>query len=268
MPVPMKEHSLGYYLMQGNTLFPTTADFEFLKVIETTEWMQHLGEFFDMLIWEYYSDRTVFYTPKFDPDVNSEADIYNQILFAFAINLSSRKYTYERAYNTIIADYNPLYNVDGYEYEDRTLDKSGTDTDKRTGDDKMTYEDNGDITNSGNDVSTDSMSDSTQEQTTTFDSDTDLDTTKTTITYGKVTTLANGKKVTNDLDGFKNQNYNSTFEKTLDLNDTEHIMRRRYGNIGVTKSTDLIDSERKTILYDFYKMVVHDCVNLVSYAIY
>lgn len=263
-----KDHSLGKYLHEAGTIFPTSGDFEFLRGIETTEWFQHVKEVFDMLVWQYYSERTVFYSPKFNPDENSEQEIYDQILFSIAINLVTKKYTYERSYNTIIAEYNPLYNIDGFEFEDRTLTKTGTDTDTRTGDDKMTYEDNGDITNSGNDVSTDSMSDSTQEQTTTYDDDTDRDTTKTTVTYGKVTTLANGKKVTNNLDGFKNQNYNSTFEKSLDLNDTEHISRRRYGNIGVTKSTDLIDAERQTVLYDFYKMVVHDCVNVVSYAIY
>ena len=61
--------------------------------------------------------------------------------------------------------------------------------------------------------------------------------------------------------------YSSGNTNTRNLSDTEHIEHRRFGNIGVTKSTDLIDSQRETVLFDFFKKLVHDCVNLCTYAV-
>ena len=61
--------------------------------------------------------------------------------------------------------------------------------------------------------------------------------------------------------------YDSSNLETRDLANESHLTLRRYGNIGVTRSTELIDAERQTVLYDFYKKVVHDCINMVSYAV-
>lgn len=80
------------------------------------------------------------------------------------------------------------------------------------------------------------------------------------ITYGKTDT-----KTFNERED--STTYGRTDTETRNLHDDEHIEVRRFGNIGVTKSTDLIDSQRNTVLFDFYKKVVHDCVNLVTYAV-
>ena len=63
-------------------------------------------------------------------------------------------------------------------------------------------------------------------------------------------------------------NYNSADLFDRNLKDTEAIVKRRYGNIGVTKSTELIRDQRSTVEFDFFKRVVKDCVNCVSYALY
>lgn len=80
------------------------------------------------------------------------------------------------------------------------------------------------------------------------------------ITYGKTDT----KSFNNREDSIT---YGKTDTETRNLHDDEHTEVRRFGNIGVTKSTDLIDSQRSTVLFDFFKTVCHDCINLVTYSV-
>lgn len=350
------KHQLIDYLNIGSL----TPDASMMGELSNTDWWTAAAEQIDNLIWLLYPNRTVFFNDRFpfNPEKpNDTANInatMNNIKRSFAIYLKSNDYTYSRLYNTIIADYNPLYNVDAFEYEKRKLDKTGTDTSKKTGtdtttksgDESVTYDGTetnvksgdesvkydgtesnirsgnetdakqGQETNvkSGNETDGHSGSDTTTTAKTTFDSalfnNTDQVTsspaTTDTHTYNNVTdtTSFNNRSDTHtynnvtdtksfdkredtheyndvtDTKSFQNRvdtheyndvtdeiEYNSTMENTKDLHDNEETERRRYGNIGVTKSTDLIDSERKTVLFNFYKRVVHDLVNLVTYAV-
>ena len=83
-----------------------------------------------------------------------------------------------------------------------------------------------------------------------------------TTTYGKTDTMTYGKQ--------DQMQYNSQNQETKDLLD-EHIdLVIRQGNIGVTMSQQLLDAElaawdnEKT---DFFKRVVRECVNQVTYAV-
>ena len=83
-----------------------------------------------------------------------------------------------------------------------------------------------------------------------------------TTTYGKTDTMTYGKQ--------DQMQYNSQNQETRDLLD-EHIdLVIRQGNIGVTMSQQLLDAElaawdnEKT---DFFKRVVRECVNQVTYAV-
>ena len=78
---------------------------------------------------------------------------------------------------------------------------------------------------------------------------------------------------THDLDGKNEITYNSQNQKTLNLTnhqkDLDLVIRQ--GNIGVTKSSELIlDS---MLLYNdslmqFAHLVVNDCISQIAYAIY
>ena len=64
--------------------------------------------------------------------------------------------------------------------------------------------------------------------------------------------------------------YDSGTEMERDLADHEVIDHRRYGNIGVTSSQNLILQEVDLAAdkrLQFYKIIVHDCINMVSYAV-
>lgn len=81
---------------------------------------------------------------------------------------------------------------------------------------------------------------------------------------------------TNDRDVTDTTTHNTTDTDTKDLEnlttrdllDTERITVERRGNIGVTKSTDLVESYRALVEYNFLGRVAHDVVNAISYGVY
>lgn len=170
-----------------------------------------------------------------------------------------------------MADFNPLWNVDGVEGFVSKDTHTGTDTDRHTGHDKTSYEDNGNITKSGNETDAGTGNDTTTDSNTTFNSSAFLDTKKSKIDYGKTNTHTyNSVKDTKDLDGFSDAVYDSQNQKTLNIEDNHVDLKIRQGNIGVTKSTDLVRDNQAMYqdeLLDFYKYVVRCCVNQVSYAV-
>ena len=85
-----------------------------------------------------------------------------------------------------------------------------------------------------------------------------------TLTFNNVTdALTHGKQA--------KTTYNSTDTNTKNLSDKFVEMVIRQGNIGVTRSDELITRALELFnntLYDFYKIVVTDCVNQISYRLY
>ena len=331
------KHQIQDYLNEG-TLTPTDT---LMGEYAHREWWSAVKDSFDDLLWLYYPDRTVFFKDRFpfNPnDPENAADIaacIASIQRSFSIFLKSKDYTYSKLYETTILEYNPLYNVDGTEIEDRVLRQggnnehklSGTDTTAYTGEeantlsgtdttaysgteantlsgtDTLAYSGSEAVAKTGYDSDVGSGTDTNTTSEATFDSagaflnkekvemgkgatDThnynSTDTTTFTdredaTTYGKTDTksfedredsITYGKTDTKTFNEREDSvTYGRTDTETRNLHDDEHIERRRFGNIGVTKSTDLIDSQRNTVLFDFYKKVVHDCVNLVTYAV-
>lgn len=300
----MNKHKIQDYLNE-DTLTPSDSQ---MGEYANTDWWTACKDHFDDLLWLYYPDRTVFLNGRFpfnpsDPDNTQNMNtVIENIKRSFAIYLKSKHYTYSKLYETTILEYNPLYNVDGTEIEDRTLDQTGTDANASTGTDtvtkkgsesnassgtdSITYTGTESNAKSGYDSDVESGSDTSTDSVTTYDSaGSFLDTNKTVDSPGTTDThnynSTDTKSFTNRSDSttfgktdtlsFTNRadetTYGKTDTETRNLHDAEHIERKRFGNIGVTKSTDLIDSQRETVLFDFYKKVVHDCVNLVSYAV-
>jgi hypothetical protein len=160
-----------------------------------------------------------------------------------------------------------------------TIEHKGTDTDAKTGTEKF------DTTNDGDTTETD-----TKRYTSTYDSvdwtpptefpsshDNVINTEKkhdTTTFNTSDTTTYNSSEKTTYLSDEKTQ-YNSDIEVTYDSsNDTsKKDFRRdldlmiRQGNIGVTMTQDMMKKEMEVALFDFYKTVVHECVNTCTYAI-
>ena len=179
---------------------------------------------------------------------------------------------------------------------DVTLDKPGDDTNKHTGSNDNSKTGTESVSHTGTDGSstTSSGSSASTEGVTTFDSELFNDTNKndsttstnggTTTTYGSDDTTTHN---TTDTQSFNEQNkteynskemtshnttdtqsFNSSNDVTRNLADTEHIVETRQGNIGVTKSTELIDSQRKTVDFNFIQYVVHETANEISLGVF
>lgn len=278
----LKNRTLLYYMTENSdSLQPTDQQ---VSNIANKDWYKALKPFFNDLIWQYYADRVVFVDTRFKLD-DSDQDIITNIIRSFAINLKTRDYEYEKLYDTTMFEYNPIWNVDGVTgtiheqtYDDTTNEtKSGSDTLRNTGNDNIQHQGNNNVEHRGDD-SVEYEKD-TQNFVNTYDS---IDYTppaefpeshthekddknKTTFNSNDKTNFAsNDKTVYNSnhkteyggiVDGSKN-----SFQRDLDL-----VIRQ--GNIGVTMTQDMINKEREVALYDFFKKVVHDCVNTCTYAV-
>lgn len=281
----MKDHTLGFYLDLKSTLTPEAAS---LRDVAQSDWWLALEPFFDDLIWQYFSERELFCTDKFDP--RDQEETYKNILRSFSINLKTKARQYDRMYNATQQDYNPIYNVDAYEFEDRTLDqtgtqqhtKSGKDTNTRSGSEKDTKAGKEANTRTGNETNAPTGSDTETTSNTTYDSAAFLDREKkitqpgvtTTTTYNDVKdeTSYTNREDTHTYNDVKDETqYNTSDLDNRNLKDKEAIVKRRYGNIGVTKSSELVRDEMNTwaaAYMDVFKRIVKDCVNCVSYALY
>lgn len=170
-----------------------------------------------------------------------------------------------------MADFNPLWNVDGVEGFISKDTHTGTDTTRHTGTDRVNRDDTGNITKSGNETNVSSGTDTSIDSNTTYNSSTFYDNDKNTYNHGKSDTHTyNQVRDTHDLHNLDVTTYNSQNDETRNLTDNHVDLKVRQGNIGVTKSTDLIKDNQAMYqdeLMDFYKYVVRCCVNQVSYAV-
>jgi hypothetical protein len=289
-------HRIGDYLNHtGDVLTGLTPDAAMLREVAYTDWWTVVSEHFGMLIYQYWMNRTVlmdeFKYPynMMDPDNTSDMDTTIQnIKQSFAINLRVNARKYEKMFKVFMSEYDPLYNVDAHEFEDRTLSQTGTDINSKSGTDSTTRSGNSEIEKLGTEASTrtgseqmsHTGSDTTLTQKTTYDSADFRDTDKSTITPGVTDTSTynnvkdeqsfNGRKDKTTYNDIKDETaYGSSDTNTKNLLDTEHIERRRYGNIGVTKSSELlIDALKESeITGNFIYNVVHDCINTCTYMV-
>ena len=262
--------------LNNDSLKPTDNQ---LMPIKDEDWWKALKPHFDDLLWLYYSDRVVFINEKFRKNM-TDAETITNIIRSFAIFLKSKNYTFSKLYETTVLEYNPLWNVDGV--EGHIVENSGdaVSINKKTGSDGLNRNISGSDTRRGTnekDINTSSRDGGQNNHTnsgTTFDSggnflarERDVD------TFGKTNTGSESEDGSFTENGTKTERvtdtntYNSQ-NKVTDTNENHTLeMTIRQGNIGVTKSTDLIDSQRETVLFDFFKYVVRMCVNVVTYAI-
>lgn len=262
----MIEHNLQKYLDLG-TLVPTNTQVG--SEVVNSEWWPHVSPMFDDLIWLYYGDRTVFLNKKFDPEDSSTTR--ENIRRTFGVYLKSRCRQLDRLWEGFMADFNPLWNVDGVEGFISKDTHTGTDTTRHTGTDRVNRDDTGNVTKSGNETNVSSGTDTSIDSNTTYNSSTFYDNDKNTYNHGKSDTHTyNQVRDTHDLHNLDVTTYNSQNDETRNLTDNHVDLKVRQGNIGVTKSTDLIKDNQAMYqdeLMDFYKYVVRCCVNQVSYAV-
>lgn len=255
----------------------------------------------------YYSNHEILDSIADDaatmPDII--ADVKATIVTLFAVNT----WKYKHLYNLYAAEYNPIWNVDGEEKtvihrestgtRDMTDGKSGDDTTEYLGEESIgkggteTLAISGTETRGREGTITNQNSGDVQQARTTFDSDTDYDTNKTTDStktetkYGK-TALGSSdpyQETTSFSDRQNETTYNTTDTRSFDdradkttYNSTntidedttmsydETVTHKRGGNIGVTMTQQMANAELDFVgRFKFFDTIAHDIASTISY---
>ncbi len=277
------------------------------SLYNSTNWFLNAKQWILPVLSRYYGRHEVLDSIAEDsiPMQDIIADVEATIVTLFAIN----SWKYEHLYNVWAAEYNPIWNVDGVEKTVIHRETSGTldKTDGKSGDDTLEYMGSEGVAKSGDDtleymgssskgisgtISTKNSGD-VQKATTTFDSDTDYDTEKTTDTtgvdnsygkksdgttdpYSESTSFTNRKDKTtynsSDTRSFTNRKDKTTYNSTNTIGEDttgtydEEVTHTRTGNIGVTMTQQMIKAELDLIgQVKFYDTIAHDIAATISY---
>lgn len=234
------------------------------------------------------------------PDSNSAVD---PVLLDITISgiLKRNEYLFNNLYRTITQDYNPIENYD--RIEDTTIDIDGSNTDNTKSDSTTvrvgaeTFVKSGGFSNSktgtmaettafsGSEKHEQSGTVTSTNQSRAFNSGlTDVSKSTSTTPTGTNDTLSfadrknvvettfNGYKDTTDYNSLKNQHsYDSVTDTTADITTIsgsrkdKHVTASRiHGNIGVTTSAQMLESERKLSEFDFINTVYRTVINELS----
>lgn len=155
---------------------------------------------------------------------------------AWILNMELNDYKYNKLFATLDLEYNPIWNVDGTETEERNYSENSKGN--TTGSDATTY-------NSG-------VSNTRTDSKTSYDSASFNDTDKSAVSESHTGT---DSRATDE-------------DRTDSKEGSELVTRTRQGNIGVTSTQSLIDQERDIADFSFLKHVAHDYINLFTYNFY
>ena len=259
------------------------------------QYSQYMGNDSDLLstyIFQNYSERHLLdkFSDWFEGwDESNDYSIYEQMVIdAIHRTLIANIEKYNKLYYTMTAEFNPLWNVDGTEVIERTLDQTGTDANAKTGNDTNVRTGNETDEKSGSEANTRTGSESdvksgSETRTTsrtTFDSATFYDAEKETTSPSLLTNTHNYTNVA-DTTSFTNRKdthtyntvqdkmtYLSTNTETRNLHDNERIIHTRQGNIGVVSSVKLLQEFAELANLNFIEIVAADIVNSITFMCY
>lgn len=240
----MRQYRVGTLISNVQNVFPVITE---LESAQDNEWYVELKKYFDEFLDLNFADRII----NRLVERNDFSSLLLWVQKKIKLKVLTNIYKYSRLYETTILEYNPLWNVDGTEERTINRSKSGNDTD--------TYNENNITTKTGTDATATTGNDTTTTQKTTFDSASFNDTDKNTLQHNTTDTTTHNTTDNNRHTGTKGNIFENEEEET------ETVVKQ--GNIGVTKSTELIDSQRVTVNYSYIEEVVHDIVNTFTYLV-
>lgn len=251
-------YSLNEVFEIYENVFPTITE---LENIEDNEWYLRIKEYFDEFSQLNYADRII--NRKFE----TMGGVYSYIQRKIRLNLLVNVYKYSKTYETTVLEYNPLWNVDGTEIREVEREKDGTNTDNYNEQNELKK--TGTIANAktGNDKNEERGTSTNIQSKTTMDSSTFYDTEKNvespnidnTTIYNSTNTQTNN---TSDVDKHTGSKSNTYGEQG-----SEKETLTRQGNIGVTKTTELLTDQRRLVDFSFIEWAVHQIVNDFTYLV-
>lgn len=145
-----------------------------------------------------------------------------------------KKYEWDTLYSSIIQEYNPIWNVDGTEKTEYSAEKETQEVGSAT-----------DTFTSG------------ERQGTTTDF---------AIPYNGTAEKETGK-ATSQNESYTDTNVKGTHTDVLNK-DAHTVTVIRQGNIGVTKTQDLLQSQRDIAMFDFLDTVMKECIDAITIPIF
>lgn len=298
---------VGYYIDNYENILPSD---ESLGAIASAPWYVFIKPLFNDYVWNNFYSRELFDNPRFTRDDPDEilANIIKTILIHFRSKhrIYDRMFdAYMKDFNPLWNVDGVVGEIRETMHTGTDTDKkTGTDTLNMTGTDTLTKSGKEALTKSGKETNTRNGKREVEYQgaevdvtsNTTFNDDTFRLANKVERGYSTeqgherkdsetYTNLKDEVEFTNRKDEttftdrsdtetramVDTQNYNSQNQKTLNLKDSDLFMQIRQGNIGVTRSDELIEKALELYgseLYDFVHYVVNDTLNQISYCIY
>ena len=159
---------------------------------------------------------------------------------------------WNKLYETLSFDYNPIHNYDGDETETITITDKGTvdttGTNKTV--DTSTIQDTGTVTNNG----------SNNDSVFGFNSSSAVNDKNSTVNN----TTTNNLSTTNN----SSSDNNNTNKSTTDMTHTEQRTLTKGGNLGVTSTQSMIQQERDLWLWNYFEQVFSDIDKTLTLLIY
>lgn len=234
-----------------NTVFPAMPEYQ------NEQWYQQIARHFDDVLECDYWHRIINKLVEKDDFIS----LLNFVQKKIKLYLYTNEYKVSNLYDTTQFEYNPLWNVDGTETRELSREITGEDTDTfnetntlaKTGSDTTSNSGYNELVKTGTNTSTSSK--------TTMNSATFYDTDKT-VEQPNSTDR-------NNLNSSEQTSYNSTNTDSHtgtvsnEKSNTETLTETttRQGNIGITKTTELIESQRQIVNFNFINYICHEIVN-------
>lgn len=230
---------------------------------------------------KYYRDIDNYIRFNFDSyellkRITDKSDIANEVQQRVYYCLLANQYKLQGLYETTQFEYNPLWNVDGTTTTERDSKTDDTNTTKNTGSNTTTIKstDTDDKT-TANTTKTEDVTDKTvnvSSSNTSEVSDTlylrEKTTTEDTSTYDSTVKDDTTEKETYVKDSTNTETIDTSQNDDRDIIFHEKVTETRQGNIGVTKTTDLIASQRDIVDFDFLSVLCHMIVNCLTVGVF
>ena len=250
----------------------------------SSKWFSLVGDILEPTIKAYYGERELF---KYSGNTIAEkiAEIKSQIDCLFMAN----NFNYEKIADAITAEFNPVWNVESKETLEYDRDNTGTQENEieHTG----TQGTSG--TNTGTETTADTSGSLTTNSTTTFDSTNEYETGQSDVqnrgqiqrtdnlahSETRTDNLAHSETRTDNLSHSETRTDNLAHSETRtdnlkddatrtdDLHEHYFETKIRGGNIGVTKSSELVeDSILLRLKYNLVNIISKDVASFISYS--
>ena len=187
--------------------------------------------------------------------------------------LNSKKYTYTKLWETTQIVYDPIENYSMTESgkdttSGTTSNTIGSQTTESSGDNVTTY---GQTVQTGKDTNTKTGSQTDGRYIVPYDTSNEQLTEKTKTDYSNIKDSADSRVTTEEHVDISNTTANTTLGARTDngtnTSNTTHEFKRS-GNIGVTTSQQMLQSQRDIAMFNFMAIVAHDIIKLITICIY